>query len=92
MSNKKQIIKPIKFTNNDKIAMSYIEQLNNSLSEQFALKYNLVGRSKSNSYFNIVMNKLCNNGSVMINTSIVSKENKSEIAWTIIDDPYIKKD
>ncbi len=92
MSNKKQNIKPIKFTNNDKIAMSYIEQLNNSLSEQFALKYNLLGRGKSKSCFNIVMNELCNNGSVMINTSIVSKENESEVAWTIIDDPYIKRD
>jgi len=39
-----------------------------------------------------MLNQLCNNGSVMINTSIVSKENESEIAWTIIDDPYIKRD
>ena len=41
---------------------------------------------------NHMLNQLYNNGSVMINTSIVSKEDESEIVWTIIDDPYIKKD
>ncbi len=47
---------------------------------------------RGKSVSNTLLNQLCNNGSVMINTSIISKENESEIAWTIIDDPYIKRD
>lgn len=47
---------------------------------------------RGKSLSNTILNQLCNNSYIMINTSIVSKENESEIAWTIIDDPYIKRD
>lgn len=42
---------------------------------------------RGKSLSNTILNQLCNNGSVMINTSIASKENESKIAWTIVDDP-----
>ena len=73
------------------ISFIFNKRSDTSLEDEFRTQLEILSRRRK-SVSNTLLNQLCNNGSVMINTSIVSKENESEIVWTIIDDPYIKRD
>lgn len=92
MSNEKRGKIKIDFS---KVSKDWFLKQPNKLQEKedkIILAQMEISSRKGKSVLNTILNQLYNNGSVMINTSIVSKEDESEIVWTIIDDPYIKKD
>lgn len=72
---------PIKLTNSEKESLSYIEHIRDSMDKQFALKYNLLGKSERTS---ILYNHINTNGSIFMDTVFKKDMSKS---WSIIDDP-----